>query len=288
MDLKSLAQWMCSADDAHLAVAIGILNLAAALLVLTPAVVIEWCYRPKQFIERPYTEVAFMFWALHWFTLASLWSARYVLGRHSIGVLAVVDLHVVAAFGFYWSFAKSTEFRGVATVRNLVAIYGALLAWNIAAGTFIEQHPGPEWQRQIWILPSEAISTLSIGLIGWAFWKRYGRRALPIYGLAIPVYAILQQPTYSSIFVEAVPDDLGSIAGLALAKLMFGLVFYSIFFSAPDTDEPLKLPQLGIARPWLSNSLKWTVGTVGGAMFSMMVDAAVHKVGSWLPVLHRL
>src|SRR5437868_3420960 len=147
MDLKSIAQWVCAADDAHLAIAIGILNLAAALLVLTPAVVIEWCYRPKQFTDRPYTEVAFMFWALHWFTLASTWSAQYVLGRHSVGVLAVVDLHVVAAFGFYWSFVKSTEFRGVATVRNLVAIYGVLLAWNVAAGTFIKQHPGPEWHR---------------------------------------------------------------------------------------------------------------------------------------------
>ena len=284
-------------SDAYLA---GILNLASSILVFLPAVIIIWCYRVKQFEEHPYLSCSFVLWALQWFALIVVWALYSPLRFHhvvgvlprvqSVGVLSAADLSVVAAMGFYWVYAKAEEFRWQEAVRNLAGLYAFLLLWNVL---FSPLAPN-ERLNWLWILPSEILSIITAGLIAATFWFRFGASALPLSAVMIPIYAFLQMPTYASLLQEGKPDDGAWMTGLALAKLAYGLLFYTLFFSQARTHGPAKLPKPSFSIP-VHDLLKLAASSAGAALFSLLATDGAHWLGrdgahwlghvlsSWLP-----
>jgi hypothetical protein len=270
-------------DPAHA----GILNLFAALAVFVPALVVVWHCHPRQFAERPYTQVAFVFWTLQWFALLSVWAAYYNLKGRSIGVLATDDLYVVAALGFVLCYKNGNEFQWMQAARTLAGVYAVLLLWNLLVGSFCKNSAN-QYLLWIWVLPSLVVSEAVMGAMALVFWKRHGIRALSLSGIVIPLYAFLQVPTYSTLFVEqpGMGDDGGWIVILALAKLMYGMLFYTLFFSHADTHEPLKLFQSPALSPAYVKA-RWVFGTVGTMLFSMAANHLAHLImdglTKWLP-----
>lgn len=260
-------------DPAHA----GILNLIGSLVVFLPALIIVWYCHPRQFEERPYTHLAFAFWTLQWFALLSVWAAYYNLKGRSIGVLATDDLYVVAALGFLLCYKDAGEFQWMKSARNLVALYAVLLLWNLLVGSFFK-HSENHYLSWLWVLPSLIVSEGVMGMMALVFWKRHGARALPLVGIVIPLYAFLQVPTYSTLFIEpGTGDDAGWMVILALAKLMYGMLFYTLFFSQADNHEPLKLVQTREISPAYLK-LKWVFGTVGTMLFSVAANQLAHVI----------
>ena len=98
----------------------------------------------------------------------------------------------------------------------------------------------------------------------------------------IPIYAFLQRPTYASILVEATPDDAHWIAALAFCKVLYGLVFYTLFFSPPQTDAKVHLPAFRVQGPLLTSAVRWAIGVVGAAVLSSFSTSAAHWLGGIL------
>lgn len=279
---------MGSVSDAYLA---GVLNLVTSILIFLPAVVIIWFYRVKQFQEHPYLSHSFMLWTLQCFSLILVWALysplrfHHVLGAlprvQSVGVLAAVDVSVVAAMGFYWVYSKAEEFRWQEAARNLIGLYAFLFIWNLLLSPLATNE---RWNL-LWILPSEVLSIITIGLIAATFWLRFGANALPLSAVMIPIYAFLQMPTYASLLQEGKPDDGAWMTGLAFAKLAYGLLFYTLFFSQAKTYGPIKLPKPSFRLPF-HDLLKLAAGSAGAALFSLLASRGAHWLGGalgWLP-----
>jgi hypothetical protein len=261
--------WFKNPSAVHYA---GILNLIASVLVVLPAAFILWRSSARLFQQYRFTYYAFVFWTLQWFVAICVWAVYRSNGSQSIAVLAVVDLFVVSTVGFFWAYQKAETFELETAAKKLALLYGCLLLWNVVIGSFADDQ---ERLRQLWILPSETVSVLGMAMVAVTFWQRYGIRALPLSGIVIPVYAFLQRPTYSSLFLEKVPDDAIWMFALAAAKLMYGLVFYTLFFSPAEQYAPvtLQLPSFPASK-----TLKWAGGTVGAVFLSALGTELAHFI----------
>ncbi|SRR6266700_2122878 len=252
----------------------GILNLIASVLVVLPAAVILWRGSARLFQQYRYTYYAFVFWTLQWFVAICVWGIFKSCGTRSIAVLAVDDLFVVSTIGFFWAYQKAETFRLEIAAKKLALLYGSLLLWNLVLGPLA----GDQLRlRQLWILPSQVVSVLGMAMVAVTFWQRYGIRALPLSGIVIPLYAFLQRPTYASLFLEKVPDDAIWMFALAAAKLMYGLVFYTLFFSPAEQYAPVTVE---IPSFPASKALKWAGGTVGAVFLSTLATAVAHLIVS--------
>jgi hypothetical protein len=268
-------------DPAHA----GILNLIGSLAVFLPALIILWYCSPKQFDEHPYVHVAFVFWTLQWFTLLGVWAAYYNLKERSIGVLAIDDLYVVAALGFLLCYKKSSEFEWMQAARNLAGVYAVLLLWNLLVGSFAKSSE-KSYLLWLWVLPSLVVSESILGIMALVFWKRHGNRALPLAGVVI-LYAFLQVPTYSTLFIErpGMGDDAGWMVVLAVAKLMYGMLFFTLFFAQAENHAPLQLVRTGGISPAYLR-VKWVFGTVGAMLFSVAANQIAHLIVERLTSSH--
>lgn len=261
----------------------GLLNFACSLLILLGGCVVFWLAHPKVFREHPYTARAFIFWLVQWAMLIVIWKI-YVPGNHATCLLlACIDLYAVAALGFYWAYRKAGEFRWQSTLKNLGGIYVLLLSWNLTVGTHAEQHSSGSdllWHKA-WILPSETVSAIALILIAAVFLLRYGAPAIPLSCVALPIYAFLQRPTYSALFV-AERGDPGWVLALGCGKLVYGLLFYTLFFSPALTYQAVELPHFQKHRPMVTRGLKWAGGLIAAAILSTLATKMADSIGAFI------
>jgi hypothetical protein len=197
-------------------------------------------------------------------------------GNPSRLVLACIDLYMIAALGIFWAYAEGDEFRWAPVLQKGAGIYGLLLLWNLVVGGQALQAPPQSMWRWGWILPSEAMSALALMLLALVFLVRYGPPAAPFACVALPAYAFLQRPTYTSIFFET--RDSGWVLALASGKLLYGLLFYTIFFLPARDYSPLRLRQFEMEKTRLVKVAKW----VGGAVAGLAVTVASDFLARWI------
>jgi len=258
----------------------GTINLSCAVAVLLAGGIIYWFVRPKVFRAHPFANHAFTFWLIQWFMLIVTWAAYSSSGSHKVVILATIDLYGVATLGFFWVYLEAAHFRWAETVRNIVGVYGLLLVWNIVVGPLAMGKPAGSHWRWVWILPSESISALSLFLVAWVFLRRYKGPAIPLSCVVIPLYIFLQRPTYYSIFVGTIPA--GWVLALAVWKLVYGLLFYTLFFLPAQTYEPIGLPHFHPSQHWFSKSGRWFLGAIGGVIVSVLSTYFSQQLGDLL------
>ena len=257
----------------------GVLNLVFSLLVLISGGIIFKFTKPRAFEEHPYLKRTFGFWLLLWFMIIMIWAVYG--GSPSRAVLACIDLYTVCVLGFFWSYAEADEFQWSTTIQNLVFLYGFLLLWNLVLGTRALKEPSPSDWRWAWILPSEAVSALALILLALVFLFRYGPVAIPFSCVVVPLYALFQRPTYSAMFLRAVHP--GWFLALAAGKLVFGVVFYTLFFSPAREYLPVRIPKIGphgpeVAKKWL----RLAGGTFLGAILTLLATRFTDWIGQLL------
>lgn len=261
----------------------GRLNLAWSLLILLAGAAVFWLVNPKLFQEHPYTKRAFVFWLFQWFMLIVIWKL-YVLGSHaSCALLACIDLYAIAGLGFYWAYRKANNFDWQGTVKTLGGIYGALLLWNLLVGTLAEHHNSAydKLWHWAWILPSETASAFVLILTAAIFLLRFGPPAVPIACVALPIYAFLQRPTYSAMFIGE-KSDPGWVLALGCGKLVYGLLFYTLFFSPARDYGHVELPHFETRRPALMKSVKWAAGIMVTAVLSTLATTLAESLGNFI------
>jgi hypothetical protein len=256
----------------------GLVNLFCALAVLLAGAAIYWFAKPKLFGDHPFCQRAFGFWLIQWFLLIVIW-ATYA-GYPSRQVLATIDLYVVATFGFFWTYAEAETFEWPRTLRNLAGIFGVLLLWNLLVGTqALAKPPDSDW-RWLWILPSETMSALALFLVALVFLYRYGYPAIPLAGVVVPAYAFLQRPTYYTLFIEARSSDWA--LALAVGKIFYGLLFYTVFFLPARGYETIQHPHFDIDAPKIVRARRWVLGAVGGLVGSVLATVLSEWLGRLL------
>ena len=256
----------------------GRVNLFCALAILLAGGLIYWVARPKIFTEHPFSQRAFVFWLIQWFLLIVTW-ATYA-GQPSRQVLATIDLYVAAVLGFFWTYAEAETFQWPRTVRNLTGVYGLLLLWNLLIGTEALNRPSNSYWRWLWVLPSETMSALSLLLIAVVFLYRYGSPAIPLACVVIPVYAFLQRPIYTAMFIE--PRSAGWTLALAIGKICYGLLFYTIFFLPARRYEAVEHPHFESTSPQLSRVGRWALGVAGGLILTVVGNVLTTWIGQML------
>ncbi len=256
----------------------GLVNLFCALAVLLAGAAIYWLFKPEAFNEHPFYQRAFVFWLIQWFMLIVTW-ATYT-GAPSRQVLACIDLYVASMLGFFWTYAEADDFEWPRALRNLVGIYGFLLLWNLLIGTTALNKPADSHWRWLWILPSETMSALSLFLIAVIFLYRYGFPAIPLACIVIPIYAFLQRPTYSAMFVEK--RSAGWTLALAAGKLCYGLLFYTVFFLPARKYNPVEHPHFQANGPRFSRARRWALGAACGLVGSVGATILSEWIGRLL------
>lgn len=253
----------------------GLLNLACSLLVLISGAIVYRFTKPRVFEEHPYVKRAFVFWLLLWFVLILTWAVY--TGKPSRLVLAFVDLYTISAFGFYWAYSEAADFQWFRTAQNLVFLYAGLLLWNVLVGGHALQDAPQSYWRWVWILPSEAVSALALILLALAFLFRYGPVAIPLSCVVIPLYALFQRPTYTIMFLEK--SDPGWILTLASGKLIFGLVFYTLFFSPARNYVAIQIPHIS---PYDASAVRKWSRLAAGAFASAVLALLATKLTDWI------
>ncbi len=252
----------------------ALVNLFCSALVLIPGAVVSCFFKPRVFDRHPHAARTFGFWLAQWFAVILVWAVYQLSHGPSPVVLACADLCVVCALGLFWSYRDADSFSWNDTARRAGGIYAGLLLWNLVFAALLPD------KLAIWVLPSEIGSMIACALLAWVFFKRYGPQAIPLAGVTIPIYAFLQAPTYASVFVEGEhPDDVGWIVALAVCKLLYGLTFYTLFFSPAQTDAQVRLPRLTFTlNEPVVTSVRWASGVVGAAILSSVANFVAHRI----------
>jgi hypothetical protein len=144
--------------------------------------------------------------------------------------------------GFFWSYAEADDFQWSTTIQNRVSLRVPVTVESVGRRTSPANAPESTW-RWAWILPSEAVSTLALILLALVFLFRYGPVAIPLSCVVVPLYALFQRPIYAIMFLKAVHS--GWFLALASGKLVFGLLFYTLFFSSVRDYIAVRIPKIG-------------------------------------------
>jgi hypothetical protein len=214
-------------------------------------------------------------------------------GQPSRLVLAVLDLFSVAALGFFWAYSEAENFRWIPTLQNLMFLYEALLLWNLLLAGVALRKGAPSAWGWVWILPSEGVSALALILLALVFLYRYGALAIPFSCVILPLYALFQRPTYSTMFLEraaqgvtaaeAVTVSQAWMLALASGKLAFGLVFYTLYFSPARDYGPIHIKHIGLHDS--DNTTKWlklAAGTFCSAILAGLASLFTDWIGRLL------
>lgn len=264
------------------------LNLLVSAAILAAGLIIYLRRRPAIFEEHSYTKRAFEFWILQWFTFVFIFIVYLDRDPGSLRwLLALVDLQSIFALGFYWAFIDGRDYRWQAAVTNLAVLYGLLLAWNLLlTGSALSSQPGDLW-RLLWVLPSGILSAAALSLMAVVMWLRYRASAIPFAVVAL-VYIVLQRPVYAGTFVQSdttfplvnFKTDPGWVLALALGKLFYALLLYTLFFLRATNYEPIRLPpaSMRIAAVDLSRAVRWFAVALGGAVVSGMGEVIVQAL----------
>lgn len=253
----------------------GLLNLICSLLVLISGAIVYRFTKPRVFEEHPYVKRAFVFWLLLWLVLILTWGVY--ASKPSRLVLGFVDLYTILAFGFFWAYSEADDFQWFRTAQNLIFLYVVLLLWNVFVGAQALQGDPQSYWRWAWILPSEAVSVLALILVALAFLFRYGLVAIPLSCVVIPLYALFQRPNYTIMFLQRV--DPGWMLALAFGKLVFGLVFYTLFFSPARNYLAIQVPHIS---PYDASAVKKWLRLGAGAFASAVLALLANKLADWI------
>jgi hypothetical protein len=206
------------------------LNLAISVIFFLLAIAILIFGRPKRFADLPYTRTAFVFWMLQWLGFVLIFFL-YNKAPDTV-VLLFVDLQTSLALGFFFVYSAGKEFQLLRIIAYILSILTVSTIWNFGFHEFL-----PTW-KSMWIDFSGALSALAFILFGLTFFRRYRLPSLPLM-LVTLCYIVLQRPVYTGRFIEGHLHP-GWVLALAIGKLCLGLLFYSLYFFVPFTDDALQ------------------------------------------------
>ncbi len=248
------------------------LNAFASALLFLIALVVIWGFRPQVFANHPYTRTAFLFWMLEWLSFVLIW----LLNANKAfpdprWFLMTVDLSTIFTLGFFVVFWEGSNYQGPSTILNLSLIYVLLIFWNLGFAIWALASPqGSDW-RWIWVAASEAMSAAAFGLIAVAFVYRY-RGTATAFALVTVAYVILQQPIYAGTFVK-LPTEPGWVGALALGKLVYGVLFYTLYFTPAENYDPITSPIARLSHnPALRKGIHWVGALAGGIALGLLTE----------------
>jgi hypothetical protein len=250
----------------------GIVNLAVSALVLIAGLTVYGLGKVRVFRTHDYTRRAFDYWLLQWFGFLLIFILFNNRSESALRwLLAAVDLQSVFALGFFWTFLYGRDHRKHQTATVLVFTYLFLFLWNLLlAPVAFASDPNTIW-RSLWIVPSQIISATALGLVAVVMYLRYGQRALP-FGITAVVYILLQRPVYASTFLGAAMDPAWLVA-LAVGKLLYAGIFYTVFFFPVRAHAPLHLAAPSfLTGPQLRRAFFWLMAVGGGALLDLLTD----------------
>jgi hypothetical protein len=92
-----------------------------------------------------------------------------------------------------------------------------------------------------WVFPSMTVAFIAIAGLGFAVFERFWNLAIPFAVFSI-AYVMLQVPSYERTFIPNTDAAAEFILWLAFAKLIYGVLFYTIVFATPANLEPIRPP----------------------------------------------
>ena len=233
------------------------LNVIFSAAVLLVGLGAYW-YHPAIFHEHKYVERSFEFWILKWIAFVVTWG---LVTAHSDArfQLAATDLNSIFGFGMVVALWRGDDYDERHTLINMVFLFGLLFAWN-----FSIQPLGPS---KTWIFPSMTLSLIVISAMAVSIVARYGAAGIAFAVVSL-AYLLLQLPTYLILFTKTLSADPELIRWLAFAKLLYGTVFYAVFWSPLKHSRPIQLPTLPIPTQKMRGISTYLGGAIAGGILT--------------------
>lgn len=215
-------------------------NLFSTIAVLVPGLILLIA-KAQPLRAHRFAVHAFGFWILQWVTFLFLYIClSFVPGSPPSWLPALVDLQSVFALGFCAAFLHGDDYEPGPVWIALLIVFAIFAAVDIGFGLkAVGQPAGSSW-RYAWIATSEVFSATVLVMQGAVFVLRYGAIAYWLL-VANVLYASLQRPIYSGVFVTLTPHPRWFLLA-AVGKLLTAALFYLFFFSPIAHYTHLRLP----------------------------------------------
>lgn len=232
------------------------LNLVFSSALLLAGLGVHWIWHPRRFHEHSFLERAFEFWVLKWLLFVVTYGLLTV-NTDLRFVLAAIDLNTTIGIGFIIAVWKGDAYDAGHTKVNLLFLFGLLFAWNFV---------GFPLGGKLWILPSMTFALVTLLGTGVAVFARFGMPAISFVVVTV-VYGLLQMPGYQALFIDK-KSDQELINWLAFAKLLYGGIFYPVFFSAISTFDALHVPKLPVLTGRVRKVVTGALAAIGGGLLT--------------------